>query len=341
MQASRRTDHLVAEEVALALRRCWQPVARMSDLTDGPQRAVLLGEPLAVFLTEAGKPVVLADRCPHRGASLSLGQVRGEGVQCPYHGWEWEGGDGRCTRIPSLADQRQIPPEARVAAYPVREQWGLVWSVLGEPLGEPPDAPWLDEGDWQLGHGEPFELPVSFGLMIENFRDVAHFAFVHEGTMGTMPELIEPLHPKRDGLVVSMHREMRTGWGADEVWGGMRDITYRLCAPNFVSVLMHTTEGYRCLLHAARAIRSGESAHYWIEGMAPDCRGASLAEAIASETRIYAEDIAILSSLRPAELSLDPRTEISTLSDSYTLAYRQAFREFVLQARSLPTASPR
>ena len=53
-----------SEEVSLALRRCWQPVARVEDLRDGPQRAVLLGEALAVFLTESGEPAVVATAAP-------------------------------------------------------------------------------------------------------------------------------------------------------------------------------------------------------------------------------------------------------------------------------------
>ncbi len=339
MESKQRDSYPDNQEVQLALRRCWQPVARVSDLADGPQRSVLLGEALTVFLTGSGEPAVLSDRCPHRGASLSRGRVVGGSLQCPYHGWEWAGQGGGCTRIPSLADQRQIPPGARVAAYPVREQWGLVWTALERPLGNLPSVPWLDEGDWGLGHGEPFELPVAFGMMIENFRDVAHFAFVHEGTMGAMPEVIEPLRPKREGRVVSLHREMSTGPGADDVWGGMQDVTYQVVAPNFVGALMHTTEGYRCLLHAARAIGPGESAHYWIEGMAPECRGASLEEAIASEERIYAEDIAIISTVEPREFLLDPGTELSTVADAYTLAYREAFGRFVADAMAAQSTS--
>ncbi len=73
-----------------------------------------------------------------------MGKVAGDSIQCPYHGWEWSGGDGACTRIPSLPDQAQIPPRARIPAFPVREQWGLVWTVLEQPLGEPPTLPWFD-----------------------------------------------------------------------------------------------------------------------------------------------------------------------------------------------------
>jgi len=45
----------------------------VQDLERGPQRAILLGEALAVFLTENGESAVVADRCAHRGASLSMG----------------------------------------------------------------------------------------------------------------------------------------------------------------------------------------------------------------------------------------------------------------------------
>src|SRR3954468_23478355 len=126
MYGNRQSRVPTSEDVSLALRHCWQPVARLKDLEQGPQRAVLLGKVLAVFLTESGEPAVVADRCPHRGASLSMGKVRGRSVQCPYHGWEWNG-EGACTRIPSLADQKQIPAGARIGSFPVRKQWGLIW----------------------------------------------------------------------------------------------------------------------------------------------------------------------------------------------------------------------
>ena len=319
-----------SEEVQAALRRCWQPVARIDELRDGPQRAVLLGEALAVFLTQSGAPAVVADRCPHRGASLALGEVCGEALQCTYHGWQWDGRDGTCVRVPSLADQSQIPPRARVASYPAREQWGLVWTSLEEPLGDLPRVPWLDKGNWELGHGEPFELPVSIGVMLENYRDVAHFAFVHRETM-KLPEVIEPLDVRQDGNVVEMRREMRSEEYAEEIWGTLREILYRTVAPNFASGHMLTTSGERCLLHAARAISATESAHYWLAGVTDDYEY-SLAETIASEEQLYAEDRPVVSTVTPAELSLDPESDVSTLADSFTLAYRKAFAEFVRAA---------
>ncbi len=325
-----------SEEISLALRHCWQPVARLQDLEHGPQQAVLLGEALAVFLTESGEPAVVADRCAHRGASLSMGKVAGESIQCPYHGWEWAGEDGACTRIPSLPDQSQIPARARVAAFPVRLQWGLVWTVLEQPLGEPPDLPWFDADAWTWGHGTPYELPVGLGVMIENFRDVAHFAFVHDTTLGPVPEVVEPLHVERDGIEVTLRREMQFGAKAARFWSSVGEACYHVIAPNFISFRMFTETGERCLLHAARAISATESAHYWIEGgLAEGFDDAALEEAIEYEWRVYCEDLPIISAVEPRELSLDPNSDTSTLADRFTLAYRPAFAEFVDRALTL------
>jgi phenylpropionate dioxygenase-like ring-hydroxylating dioxygenase large terminal subunit len=318
-----------SEDVTLALRHCWQPVARVEDLKRGPQRAVLLGEALAVFLTESGKAAVVADRCAHRGASLSMGKVAGDSIQCPYHGWEWSGGDGSCTRVPSLPDQNQIPPRARIPAFPVREQWDLVWTVLAEPIGEPPSLPWFDPEAWTWGHGEPFELPVSFGLMIENFRDVSHFAFVHQATLGAMPEVIEPLEPKHNGREVVMRRKVEWGEDASEIWGALREMHYHAIAPNFTSARILTVDGERCLLHAARAISATESAHYWIEGGLENFDAQDLKNVIQYDWRVYAEDLPIISAVQPPELPLDANADVNTLADRFTLAYRAAFRQYV------------
>lgn len=321
----------------LALRRCWQPVARVEDLENGPQRAVLLGEALAVFLTEDGEAAVVADRCAHRGASLSMGKVCGGSIQCPYHGWEWAGHDGACTRIPSLADQRQIPPLARIASYPCRVHWGLVWTALEEPLTDVLDVPWFDPDVWTWGHGTPFELPVAFGLMIENFRDVAHFAFVHQDTLGLMPEEIEPLMPESNGFEVTLRRNMEWGSGPNAVWGPLREISYHAIAPNFTSARLFTDEGERCILHAARAISATESAHYWIEGGLENFDEERLEQAIAFDSRVYGEDLPIISAIEPRELPLDPNANANALADRFTLAYRRAFVEFVECALAEPT----
>lgn len=115
----------------------WVPVALSSDL---PAATVIPARipagPLALWRSQSGRVAASADRCPHRGMSLSHGFVRGEALSCIYHGWSY-GQAGNCLRIP--AHPGLAPPEAiRVKTYPVEEADGVIWVAVGEPAAQPP-----------------------------------------------------------------------------------------------------------------------------------------------------------------------------------------------------------
>ena len=65
-----------------AYMRCfWHPIADSVELDKEPIIPItLLGEKLALFRSEDGTLGLLADRCPHRGASLSIGMIEGTGA---------------------------------------------------------------------------------------------------------------------------------------------------------------------------------------------------------------------------------------------------------------------
>ena len=169
--------------------------------------------------------------------------------------------------------------------------------------------------------------------MIENFRDVAHFAFVHQATLGPMPEVVEPLMPERERARGDDAPEDASGREAPaRVWGSLREMRYHAIAPNFISVRMFTDEGERCLLHAARAISATESAHYWIEGgWRISTRSASTRRSPTTRGSTP-RTVAIISAIEPPELPLDPSAEVNSLADRLTLAYREAYLEFVNRA---------
>ena len=60
----------------------------------------VLGEWLAVFRGEDGKPVALQDRCLHRNSRLSKGKVCQGKLECPYHGWVYDD-TGKVVGVPS------------------------------------------------------------------------------------------------------------------------------------------------------------------------------------------------------------------------------------------------
>ena len=85
----------------------WYPVARADEVTnEAPVRARILGLDFVTFRDAEGRAHVLSDTCIHRGGALGRGTVKGDYVECPYHGWQFNGA-GQCTFIPSLGDDSQ------------------------------------------------------------------------------------------------------------------------------------------------------------------------------------------------------------------------------------------
>jgi phenylpropionate dioxygenase-like ring-hydroxylating dioxygenase large terminal subunit len=160
----------------------WHPVASAEQLGEQPLAVSLLGQPLVLWRDAAGQPQVCADRCPHRGAQLSLGRVCGGRLECPYHGWQFEPG-GQCVRVPALP-QFKPPATFRATAYAVQESYGMLWVQLAPgPVAPPAFAAEKDAALRKLTCG-PYEVATSAPRIVENFLDMAHFAFVHEGWLG-------------------------------------------------------------------------------------------------------------------------------------------------------------
>ena len=53
-----------------------------------------------MFRGDSNETYVLDAYCPHMGGNLAIGGiVKGDCLQCPFHGWTFEGKDGKCTEI--------------------------------------------------------------------------------------------------------------------------------------------------------------------------------------------------------------------------------------------------
>src|SRR5215211_1753524 len=100
------------------LRQYWQPVLFSAELVaDGdPHRIRLLGEDLIAFRDSNGLPGLVADHCPHRGASLFFGRNEEGGLRCVYHGWKFDV-EGRCVDMPN-EPAPNYKDRIRATAYP-------------------------------------------------------------------------------------------------------------------------------------------------------------------------------------------------------------------------------
>src|SRR5260370_4606100 len=161
----------------------WHPVALVADRADGgPIAARVLGEDLVVW--RSGEEFFAwRDLCVHRGTRLSLGSVvDGVRLECPYHGWTY-GMDGQCVLMP--APPEQLPPaKARVATFHAAAAHDVVWVSLGSGARGIPKFELLDEPAYRVLIAGPYRVKASGPRIVENFLDIGHFPFVHEGILG-------------------------------------------------------------------------------------------------------------------------------------------------------------
>ena len=154
----------------------WYLLCSARALRKGPVSVNLLGRQIVALRTAAGKVAVMDARCSHLGADLSKGQVVGECIRCPFHGWEY-GIDGRCVAIPKSA---HIPGFAKQNVYPSMERHGLIFFFNGaEPLFPLPffhDA-WAD--DFIASAPTTFIANSCWYMVAAHGYDLPHFETVH------------------------------------------------------------------------------------------------------------------------------------------------------------------
>ncbi|MCL6511831.1 MAG: aromatic ring-hydroxylating dioxygenase subunit alpha [Anaerolineae bacterium] len=299
----------------------WHPVASWRQLEDTPVLGTrLLGEDIVVWRCGA-QALVWQDLCIHRGTRLSLGKTDGEALTCPYHGWRY-GPDGRCVHIPAHPDQ--TPPEkARAKTYLAQVKYGLVWASLGQPQHDVPAFAEWDDPSYRKVLCGPYRVKASGPRIIENFLDVGHFPFVHEGILGDQahPEIMDyqaEITPQ--GVVaqgVRVYQPDPYGTGA----GDYVTYVYRALRPLTAYLLKQSAQSLAIQLIVTPHDLVDSTAWMW---MAMNYGWDAPIEAfVAFQDRIFSQDAPIVQSQRPELLPLDLQAELHLKSDRTAIAYRK------------------
>jgi len=169
---------------------CWWVAAFSHEVGRSMLSRWLLDTPVVLYRTEAGQVVAMEDRCPHRQAPLSLGTLRGDSVECAYHGFRFSP-DGSCNRVPTM----ESPPPFCVESYPVKEDGPLVWIYLGDRevldnVGPPPALHWASDPEFAVLNGH-IEIAANYMLLKENVLDLTHLGFLHAKTFG-ITDIVHP-----------------------------------------------------------------------------------------------------------------------------------------------------
>lgn len=308
----------------------WHPVATLDELRAAaphPLAVQLLGRRIAVADLGAGGIGAVSDRCLHRSTKLSVGWVDDGAFRCGYHGWRWNA-TGRCVEIPSMPDG-PIPPRACIAAYDAQVAYGAVWVRLdGSADTEVPACPSWDDVTMRVVAGGPYTWPVGAPRRVENFVDLAHFAWVHDGSLGRRDQPVPPVPQMRrqDG-------ELRFDYDPPEMetddvalFGYSR---YRVPMPLTVSIDFDLPEGVRRnLWMTASPMTEGACRTFWFVSRDDDREGDD-GPHMDFQALVLAEDEPLVTNQDPPGMSLEPGFELSVRTDRVSIEYRRWLKELV------------
>jgi phenylpropionate dioxygenase-like ring-hydroxylating dioxygenase large terminal subunit len=162
----------------------WYIVAESKDLkAKNVLPVTLLTEWIALYRDETGQATAIVDRCFHRNARLSNGEVRSGELVCPYHGWRY-GAKGQIMAIPSEGTRFETKANRCAKSFSCVEKEGYIYVRMNSRPAdslkslEPFAIPFLSKPGYshiRLKHVFNANVPNC----AENFIDIPHTSFVH------------------------------------------------------------------------------------------------------------------------------------------------------------------
>lgn len=182
----------------------WYVIGKDSDFIPNKSKKITIwSKNYVVWKDSNDSYFALDDVCPHKGASLSGGDINHNCAVCPYHGYEFDS-NGTLVNVPGI--NFQSSPIYDVYKFSILEKNG--WVYLNTMVGNKSDEINIFEEEEVSKNCSVVFLEMDFDcysrILSENSLDVMHIGFVH--TFGNRknpaptkeypPKLISPYHYK-------------------------------------------------------------------------------------------------------------------------------------------------
>ncbi len=166
------------------LRGLWYPVLASWEVQSAPVGITRPGEQIVVWRNKDGRVQALEDRCPHRGARLSMGWNLGDRIACWYHGVE-VAGNGEVKDVPAV-DKCPLVGQQCVRSYNVQEAHGAIFLWFGVTADQQPDELTFPD---ELADTDSFSnflctaaWKCNYQYALENVMDPMHGTYLHSSS---------------------------------------------------------------------------------------------------------------------------------------------------------------
>lgn len=317
------------------LQNAWYPVLESNDIAADVVLPVrLLGNDYALWRNPAGEVQAAPDRCPHREAPLSIGNVEGGELTCVYHGWKF-GDAGKCVLIPSSGPDAKIAPAAHLACIHTTERYGLIWLCPGTPDRPIPEIAQDTDPAFRRMNTGIEHWTTSTPRLVDNFMDFSHFPWVHTGTFGGAQDPYVPhldLQQLDDDFFGYRYEVMAANPDdATAVSGSDEDVVHRVMTTGFsLPFIVRSTitydDGLEHILMLCSTPMDDVNSIFTFVVWRNDDHSTDPEEIIAFDRAIGAEDRAMLERV-PGTLPLGRLGLASVQSDKPSVEWRRRFAE--------------
>ncbi len=323
----------------------WYVVAASSDLRSEPKGVHALGQDLVLFRDKVGKAHCCTNICIHRGGSLCDGKVVEGTLQCPYHGWCFDGA-GTCVEIPSIHPEAKIPKRGRTDSYPVKEQWGWIFAFLGElPSEAQPEIPDTDLFPEYYAHQKGsdayafvsgvFLFEANWVRAIDNVLDPAHAFHVHSAFGSQDSQFVPPYKVDvGSGHTLSRHSfkpVTKSGKWREDIPDDRGDadnqIQFHFPGMIFRNDMYPRPGMHHFVVSSYTPLNEHQTLSYFIHGRNFAKEDEHNEDGLKRVVNVMEEDQVVLKKVKPLQMPTSTTEELLIEADSHLVEFRKKVKE--------------
>ena len=216
---------------------------------------------------------------------------------------------------------------AHVEALPVKPEYGYLWTSLGDPPTDLFPLPEYHHPRRRNMNAGSVGVATSAPRAVENFLDLAHFPYVHEGSLGLLPhtEVVSYDVEVRDGEVHAAKCDMLVpkvgvNFDAPVVMRYRYRVPHPYCVMLYYNSLPDPSEEDICAIWVQPMSAELVRVHNYM-GVIDDT--STNTQIKSYQLLIFSQDKPILENQHPKLLPLDPRAETPIRADRSAIAYRR------------------